>query len=107
MTKSPIPHQNGVNIAISIQVAVFMVVHLVYAVTFLTANETIRRVRPLKNMLIATSVPTTHVELAGHPLPTITANKRVTMPSNSNHPLPGSGRRKLERTISTTPWKMN
>jgi hypothetical protein len=33
----------------------------------LTAIESMSRVRPLKNMLIATSVPITHVELVGQP----------------------------------------
>ena len=47
---------------------------------------------PLKNMLTPTSVPIAQTELIGQALPISAASTSVTMPSNSNHPLPGSGR---------------
>jgi hypothetical protein len=63
-----------------------------YATIRRTANDSISRVMPLKNMLTPTSVPIAQTELIGQALPIIAASTSVTMPSNNNHPLPGSGR---------------
>jgi len=63
-----------------------------YATAWRTATESISRVMPLKNMLTPTSVPIAQTELIGQALPIIAASTSVTMPSNNNHPLPGSGR---------------
>jgi hypothetical protein len=63
-----------------------------YATIRRTATESISRVMPLKNMLTPTSVAIAQTELIGQALPIIATSTSVTMPSNSNHPLPGSGR---------------
>jgi hypothetical protein len=47
---------------------------------------------PLENMLTPASVPTAQAELKGQALQIIAASARVTMASNSSHPLPGAGR---------------
>src|SRR5271165_1942833 len=52
----------------------------------------IRRVIPVKTMLMPTSVPITHSELEGHCRQTSTPRIRVTMPSNRIHPDPGMAR---------------
>ena len=62
-----------------------------YATIRRTATESISRVMPLKNMLTPTRVPIAQTELIGHALQIIAASTSVTMPSNSSHPLPGSG----------------
>src|SRR5208337_4071243 len=49
----------------------------------------IRRVIPVKTMLMPTSVPITHSELEGHCRQTSTPRINVTMPSNRIHPDPG------------------
>lgn len=56
------------------------------------ASESIRRVAPLKIILIATSVPITHSVLAGQVLQIIIARIGVTIPSSSSHPQPCRGR---------------
>ena len=63
-----------------------------YATTRRTARLSIRRVMPLKNMLIPISVPTTHTALDGQVLQIITARISVTIPSTSSQPLPGASR---------------
>jgi hypothetical protein len=47
------------------------------AVTLRTAIESIRRVTPLKSMLMPTSVPTIHTALVGHVLQIIAASTSV------------------------------
>src|SRR6267378_3002013 len=53
------------------------------------AREIIRRVIPLKSMLIPTSVPSTHSVLDGQVRQIRTARIKVTMPSTKSHPDPG------------------
>jgi hypothetical protein len=65
------------------------------------AGEIARRDVPLNCMLIPTSVPITHSVLDGHVFQIMTARIRVTMPSNSSHPEPGSGRNASPKTTST------
>jgi hypothetical protein len=61
-------------------------------VTLRAARENIKREVPLNSMLIPTRVPIIQGVLIGHVLQIMTARIKVTIPSKTNQPVPGSGR---------------
>ena len=58
----------------------------------MAARESMRREKPLKIMLMPTSVPMTQMELAGQERQIMMARMRVMTPSTMSQPAPWRGR---------------